>query len=114
MIFSLCLVFITVILTGISQVLLKIGSKCGNENECFLAAYMNVNTLVAYGVLLVVTVISVIALMVIPLKLFYAIASLNFVVVLLLSWLLLKEKVNMKMLAGTVLIISGVLVFNLL
>lgn len=79
MFFSLFLVFLAVVLTGISQVLLKIGSAHqGKSKEPVLAAYLFIPTFFAYGLLVFVTVISVIALQEIPLKTFYAIASMNF------------------------------------
>jgi|WetSurMetagenome_2_1015567.scaffolds.fasta_scaffold359051_2 drug/metabolite transporter (DMT)-like permease len=114
MIFSLCLVLFAATLTGISQVLLKTGSAY-NENGKWkiIAAYLNLPTLLAYGLLVIVTIISVIALTEMPLKVLYAITSLNYVIVLGLSWLFLKEKVNTKMIIGTIFIISGILVFNL-
>jgi small multidrug resistance pump len=115
MIFSLCLVFLAVTLTGISQVLLKIGSahQASGKNT-YLAAYLNLPTFIAYGLLLITTVISVIALKEVPLKVFYTVTSLNFVIILGLSWGYLKEEVNMKMVVGSILIISGILIFNLL
>lgn len=114
MIFSLILVFLAVLLTGISQILLKIGSAHqGKRKDSVLAAYLNLPTLFAYGLLLLVTVISVLAMKEIPLKMFYAIASLNFVVVVSMSWGVLKEEVNKKMIVGIVMIVLGVAVFNL-
>jgi drug/metabolite transporter (DMT)-like permease len=114
MIFSFILVFIAVLLTGISQVLLKIGSAYqGKQKYSVLAPYLNLPTLCAYGILLFVTVISVIALKEVPLKVFYAIASLGFLVVAILSWGILKEKVNKKMMAGIILIVLGVVIFNI-
>ena len=106
MIFSLFLVFLAVFLTGICQVLLKIGSAHqGKRKKSLLDAYLNLHTLCAYGLFLFVTLISVIVLnMGIPLKLFYAIASLNLVVVVVLSWGVLKERVTEKMVVGIVLI----------
>jgi multidrug transporter EmrE-like cation transporter len=113
MIFSLFLVFLAVFLTGISQVLLKIGSAYQSSRMgSFLAPYLNLPTFLAYGLLLFVTVISVIALKEIPLKMFYAIASLGFLVVVGLSWRILKEEITLKMMAGIVLISLGVIVFN--
>jgi drug/metabolite transporter (DMT)-like permease len=114
MILSLGLVFLAVILTGISQVLLKTGSAHrGKRKDSILAPYLNLTTLFAYGVLLFVAVISVIALKEIPLKMFYAIGSLNFIVVAGLSWLVLKERVTKNRIAGILLIFSGVFLFNL-
>ncbi len=114
MIFSLFLVFVGVILTGISQILLKIGSAHqGKRKDSILAAYLNLPTFFAYGLLLLVTVINVIALTGgIPLKEVYAIASLNLVVVVGLSWGVLKEEINKKMVLGIVLIVLGIVVFN--
>jgi multidrug transporter EmrE-like cation transporter len=95
-------------------VLLKIGSTHqGKWKKSFLDAYLNIYTITAYGLLLLVTVISVIALTGgIPLKLFYAIGSLGLVVVVGLSWGVLKERVTGKMVVGIVLIVLGVMVFN--
>ncbi|MFA4824279.1 MAG: hypothetical protein WC593_03890 [Methanoregula sp.] len=91
MIFSLVLVFIAVIFTGISQVLLKIGSAPqGKRRDSVLDAYLNLHTLFTYGLLLLVTVISVIALKEVPLKVFYAIASLGFVVAIIFSIVFLR------------------------
>lgn len=114
MIFSLFLVFLAVLLTGISQVLLKTGSAHqGKSKESVLAAYLNIPTIFAYGLLVVVTIISVIALQEIPLKTFYALASINFVVVVGLSWGILKEKITRNLIIAIVLISSGVIIFNL-
>ena len=114
MLFSLGLVFLAVLFTGISQVLLKrgAGNSCGAK-ESYLAPYLNLHTISAYTLLLFTTVISVIALQVVPLKVFYAIASLNFVVVAGLSWGFLKENISGRMLVGIGLIVVGVGVFNL-
>lgn len=115
MIFSLFLVLLAVLLTGISQVLLKIGSAHqGKRKKSILDAYLNLPTLFAYGLLLCVTVISIIALTGrIPLKMFYAIMSLNLVVVVGLSWGILKEEINKKMVWGIILIVIGIVIFNI-
>jgi hypothetical protein len=113
MIFSLSLVFIAVFLTGISQVLLKIGAvHQGTQKKSVLAAYLNLPVMAAYGLLIFVTIITVIALMEVPLKMVYAITSLNFIVVTILSQWILKEHVGKQMILALALIICGVLVFN--
>ena len=112
MIISLFLVFLAVVLTGISQVLLKFGSRVGAKGQ-FLSAYLNMNTLCGYVLLLVVTVISVIALREVPLKTFYALASLNFVIVPMMSWKFLGEEISKKQFSGICLIIVGIVIFNL-
>ena len=113
MIVSLGLVFLAVFLTGISQLLLKIGSRKGGASGQFFAAYLNVYTISAYAIFLVVTVISVVALLEVPLKLLYTITSLNFVVVAFLSWAILKEKITGNMVIAIVLICIGTIIFNI-
>jgi multidrug transporter EmrE-like cation transporter len=113
MILSYMLLFLAILLTGISQVLLKTGSSRNGEGRFrAFSMYLNAPTLTAYGLLLVTTVISVIVLREIPLKVFYAIASLNFLVVAGLSYWLLKERVDREMIFALALIVAGVLVFN--
>lgn len=115
MILSFLLAFLAVFLTAISQILLKIGSKNRTKEErySFLAKYLNIPAISAYGLLLVVTIISVTALREVPLKLFYVIASLNLVVVIALSKAILKENINKTMTIGIVLIFVGMMVFNI-
>jgi multidrug transporter EmrE-like cation transporter len=114
MIFSLFLVLLAVLLTGISQVLMKIGSTHqGKRKDSVLAAYLNLHTLCAYGLLLLVTVISVIALKDVPLKVFYTIASLGFVGVLFFSVVFLRERLTLIKMGATALIIAGVMLFNI-
>jgi len=113
MIFSLFLVFFAVLLTGISQVLLKIGSAHqGKRKESILNAYLNLPALFAYGLLLLVTVITVIALKEVPLKMFYAIASLNLVVVMFFSSIFLRERITLLKIGTTALIVAGIILFN--
>jgi drug/metabolite transporter (DMT)-like permease len=113
MIVSLFLLFFAVFLTGISQVLMKIGSAHQSKRkDSFLAPYLNMATLFAYGLLFCVTVISVIVLKEIPLKVVYSVTSLGILVVVGLSSVILKEKITMKMIIASILISVGVIIFN--
>lgn len=107
------LALVAVFLASISQVLLKIGSQQQTKLGRLLSPYLNVYTISAYTIFLLVTLVSVVALQKIPLKLWTTITSLNFVVVCLLSWGCLKEKVNKTMVMGILIIVIGVVVFNL-
>ncbi len=114
MIFSIFLVFLAVLLSGISQVLMKIGSSHKTDRkDTVLVTYLNLPTGFAYGLLVIVTMICVIALQEIPSKQFYAISSLGFIVVLFLSFVFLKERVTVLKMAATMLIITGVIIFNI-
>lgn len=101
---------ISIVLTGISQTLLKIGAR--NDNTS-LGAYLNPATLTGYFVLLIVTICGVFALKGLELKFFYALASLNYVVVMILSKIVLKEGLSRNKVVASCLIVVGVIVFNL-
>lgn len=111
--FYYALVLIAVVLTGVSQILLKIGSQQKNTFSTQISPYLNRFTLSAYMIFLFITMVSVVALKEIPLKQFYAINSLTFVVVALFSWVLLKEEVNKGMIMGILIIVLGIVIFNL-
>lgn len=113
MIFSLGIALVVVLLTGLSQMLLKIGSQIGKTKAQFLSAYLNPFTIGAYGIFLVITVLSVIALKEIPLKFFYVLMSLNFIIVIGLSWIIFKEKIGKNKIVALILIVSGIIVFNI-
>ncbi|NMB52495.1 MAG: hypothetical protein GX999_09225 [Bacteroidales bacterium] len=106
------LALVAVLFTSISQVLLKIGSRQRNTFGHSLSPYLNKYTLSAYALFLLVTMLSVVVLQHIPLKLYYAITSLNFVAVALLSWGHLKEEMHREMVVGVFLIVLGFVVFN--
>jgi multidrug transporter EmrE-like cation transporter len=113
MILLYMLLFLAILLTGISQVLMKIGSSRNGEGRSrVFAMYLNIPTLTAYSLFLVTTIISVMVMREIPLKVFYAFASLNFLVVTGLSYWLLQERVDRDMIIALALIVAGVLVFN--
>lgn len=98
--------------TGISQTLLKMGAKQSSEKKLF-SAYINSCTFTAYFLYMVVTVFTVYALKEIPLKLFYTATSLKFVLVLILSKLVLCEKIDSNKVIAMGFIICGVIIFNM-
>ena len=110
---ALLLALCAVVLTGISQTLLKIGADSGARNGGALGPYLNPFTVIAYGLLLLVTMLTVYEVRDLPLKVFYSLTALNFIVVLGLSAVLLHEKVNRDKVVAVGLIVLGVVVFNL-
>ena len=101
---------LSIVLTGISQILLKIGARNANTP---LGVYLNPATLTGYFVLLIVTICAIFALKGLELKLFYALASLNYVVVTMLSCIILKEGLSRNKVVAVCLIVVGVVVFNI-
>ncbi len=100
----------SIVINGLGQVMLKAGARPGGT---FLGAYLNRSTIAGYALFLAVVVMSTYALLGMELKTLYAIASLNYAVVLLLSWLLLKEKLTRSKVIGAGLVVAGIIIFNL-
>ncbi|KKH91765.1 hypothetical protein EO95_13035 [Methanosarcina sp. 1.H.T.1A.1] len=98
--------------TGVSQTLLKMGATQSSEKK-FTAAYVNPCTFTAYILYVIVTIFTVYALKEIPLKLFYTATSLKFVLVLILSKMVLCEKMDSKKVIAMGFIVSGVIIFNM-
>ena len=113
MIIALSIALCAVLLTGVSQTLLKVGADSGVRSNRFLDSYLNLPTMTAYGLLLLVTVLGVYALRDLPLKVFYSLTALNFIVVLGLSAVFLNEEVSRDKVVAIGLIVLGVVVFNL-
>jgi small multidrug resistance pump len=98
--------------TGFSQTLLKVGANQSCEKK-FIAAYVNPYILTAYGLYVMATLFTVYALKDISLNQFYTATSMKFVLILVLSKLILREKIDQTKLIAVWLIISGVIVFNI-
>ena len=98
-----------VILTGISQVLLKIGSR---RHERQFQIYYNPATIGGYLLFLLVVLCSLVALQGLELKLYYAIASFNYAIVVMLSVLLIQERLTWQKVAAISLITLGIFIFN--
>jgi multidrug transporter EmrE-like cation transporter len=111
------LAFFAVILSGISQILLKMGAGSMKRSHYFpdyLRPYFNKYSLTGYLLLLCVTVISVYILEEMPLKLFFPFfISLNMIAVVILSNFVLKEPLTSRKLIAVGIIIGGILIFNL-
>lgn len=105
-----CLVSV-IVLTGSSQVLLKVGANKAKKK--FIMAFINPYAFIAYCLYVLTTLLTVYALKDIPLNLFYASTSLKFILILVFSKLMLQEKVNSNKVFAVLLIFIGVMVFNM-
>ncbi|HTY91168.1 MAG TPA: hypothetical protein VMC84_08340 [Methanocella sp.] len=104
------LVILCILLTGMGQLCLKLGS---HNKQSFLGMYLNPYTLSGYAILFIVTILSVLALMGIDLKVFSAFMALNYVAITLLSVAVLHEPLSKNRIIAIVLIVFGVAAFNL-
>jgi drug/metabolite transporter (DMT)-like permease len=113
MIWASVFMIVAIILTGVAQVFLKIGSKNSGKNKSVLGPYLNVSTISGYVLFLISTIFLAYSLKEIPLKEYAAMSALNFFIVLVLSWILLHEKITWLRVAAIFVIISGIVIFNM-
>jgi drug/metabolite transporter (DMT)-like permease len=102
--------FLAVALTGICQVLLKMGAK---NTKTFLGTYINIYSLIGYFSFILVTIFTLLALREMDLKLLYILASTSYIVVAILSRIFLKEQLSRRRIFSLGAILIGVLIFNL-
>lgn len=99
-----------IVLGPIAQLLLKRGA---NTNASAARSFVSPWTLGGYGLFGAVTVLAVYAFQQIELKTVAAFTSLNYLAVVLLARLFLREPLTRGKLMGCALIMLGVAVFNL-
>lgn len=110
--FLMLYVVSVIVFTGSSQVLLKMGANKANKKKMILA-YVNPYTFIAYGLYALTTILTVYALKETPLNVFYATTSLKYVLILILSNLLLQESISFGKISSIILIVIGVMMFNM-
>ena len=101
-----------ILLTSVAQVLLKIGST-QEKNSSYIKLFSNPASLLGYLTFAIVAFLSIYAIKELELKVFFAITSLTYVVVLLFSYFFLNEKLTSNKIIGVVLVTFGVILFNL-
>lgn len=98
-------------LTAISQFLLKQSANIPHKD--FLHEYLNWRVILAYSIFVLVLLLNTYAFTHVPMKYGSIIDGFTYVFVLLLSALLLKEKVTKPKLIGNLIIIAGVIIYAL-
>jgi multidrug transporter EmrE-like cation transporter len=100
---------IAILLTSFAQVLLKSGVT---GKESWHRGLLSWRTVIANSMFVIVTILNVYAMQAIDLKIVSAWVSVTYVLVILLSWKVLKEKLDHIIAIGCVLIVSGIIIFN--
>lgn len=105
------LYLISVTIAAFSQLLLK--KSANRTHESLLKEYLNPYVIGGYGLLVMSMLLTIGAYRGLAYKNGPIIESLGYVLVMLLSGIFLKEKVTARKIAGTALILAGILVFYL-
>lgn len=101
-------IFLGIILTSFSQILLKLGSR---NNKSFFKSFFSFRVLFGYLLFIFVIILNIYAMQKIDLKILNALISLNYILVIFLSRLILKENLSSKQLIGTLLITIGLIIY---
>lgn len=100
-----------VFISSVSQIMLK---KSANKTyESKIKEYMNPWVIIAYGLFFGATLVTVLAYKYIPLSLGPILESSGYFFVTILGMFFLKEKVGKKKAMGLLIILAGIIIFNL-
>mgnify|MGYP006068240593 CR=1 FL=1 len=102
---------ISVFISSISQILLKKSANKSYDNK--LREYLNLRVIIAYGMFFLSSLITVYAYKFVPLSMGGILESSGYIFVTVLGYFILHEKVSRKKLAGLVIILAGILIFNI-
>lgn len=102
-------VVITAFMSAVSQILLNVSAR--KKYSSRIREYFNVYVIVSYGILFCTLAINVYLLRFMGLQEENAVAASTYVFVLLLSRIILKEKITIKKILGNILIVIGILIF---
>ncbi|MCR4588198.1 MAG: multidrug ABC transporter [Lachnospiraceae bacterium] len=108
---SLLLYVLSVVVASFSQILLK--KSAMKTYDSFIKEYVNPYVICGYIMLFGSMLLTILAFRGLDYKYGPIIESLGYVLVLILSRLIFKEGISRRKLLGVVLILAGILVFNL-
>ena len=100
-----------VFISSVSQIMLKKSANKIYENK--IKEYLNPWVIIAYGLFFGATLVTVIAYRYVPLSLGPILESCGYFFVTILGMIFLKEKVGKKKAAGLLIILAGIIIFNL-
>lgn len=99
------------VFSAVSQILLK--QSANQEHESALKEYLNWRVVTAYMIFGSVLLVNTYAYTQVDMKYGPVLDTFTYVFVLILSWLVLKEKITRGKLIGNLLIVAGVLIYTM-
>lgn len=100
-------------LVAYGQYHLKVGARRLDLQKDIAYNIKNWNMALAIILFLTTTVLSIITMRFMEFSIFYSFTALNYLFIMFLSWKILKEKFDILRISGNVLVIIGVIIFNL-
>ena len=105
------LMFAGTFFSAISQILLKQSANRTYSHP--ILEYLNWRVILSYGIFAAVLLLNTYAYTRVDMKYGAVIDTCSYVFVMLLSWLILKEKMTKKKILGNLLIMTGVFIYTL-
>ncbi len=99
---------VSVFISSISQILLKISANTEYKDK--LHEYLNPKVIVAYGIFFLATLVTVFAYKGLPLSLGPILETTGYVFISILSRVILKEDINARKLLGLFVVVIGIIV----
>lgn len=101
-------------ITGFSQLLLKLAANGSKKDDIGMKQLFDWRIICSYAMLMGTVVLNMFAMRYIPYKYVPVLSTTSYIFVLLLSWIVLHEKLYRKQLCGMIMIVVGLVIFNLL
>lgn len=102
---------ISVLVSSVSQVILK--TSANKEHESKIKEIFNVRVILAYAMFFFATLLTMLAYRKVPLSLGAVLETTGYVYVAILGRLVLKERLDKYKIIGNAFIITGIIVFSL-
>ncbi len=109
MIKYICIYIVSVFISSVSQILLKISSN--KEYDNLIKEYLNPLVIVAYGIFFCSSILTIVAYRAVPLSMGPVIESLGYIFVTAMGYLWLKETVSRRKILGIAFILLGIIIF---
>ena len=102
---------ISVFISSVSQIILKKSADIKYESR--IKEYLNAKVILAYGLFLGSSLLTVLAYKGVPLSMGPILEATGYIWVSLLGMLILKERITKKKLLGLLVIVVGIVLFNI-
>jgi len=100
-------------LVAYGQYHLKVGARRLDLKKDLAFNIKNRNLIFAIILFLLITVLSIVTMRFMEFSIFYSFSALNYLFIVFFSWKILKEKFDRLRILGNVLVVIGVIIFNL-
>lgn len=108
---SIIIFIVSVFIASCSQILLKKSANISNNSK--IKEYLNKYVIVAYLLLFISTLLTMYAYKKIELSTGVIIESISYIIIAILSYFILHEKINKKEVLGIFLIVVGIIIFSI-